>query len=59
MSKEVVMSGKRRGKTGSSARTQGARRATGGGADGGALAPGQRWSAVRISAKVITRSGPL
>ena len=47
MSKEVVMSGKRRGKGRSSARTQGARRATGGGADGGALAAGQRWSAAR------------
>ena len=47
MSKEVVMGGNRRGKVRSSARTEGARRATGGGADGGALAPGQRWSAGR------------
>ncbi len=47
MSKEVVMSTKRRGKVRPSARTEGARRATGGGADGGALAPGQRWSAGR------------
>ena len=47
MSREVVMSGKRRGKARSSARTQGARRATGESADGGALAPGQRWSAAR------------
>ena len=47
MSKEVVMSTKRRRKPRSSARTEGARRATGGGADGGALAPGQRWSAGR------------
>ena len=41
------MSTKRRRKARSSARTEGARRATGGGADGGALAPGQRWSAGR------------
>ncbi len=47
MSKEVVMSGKGRRKGGSSARTEGARRATGGGAGAGALAPGQRWSAGR------------
>jgi transposase len=47
MSKEVVMSTNRRRKARSSARTEGARRATGGGADGGALAPGQRWSAGR------------
>ncbi len=47
MSKEVVMSTKRRGKVRPSARTEGARRATGGGADVGALAPGQRWSAGR------------
>ena len=42
MSKEVAMSRKGRRKGGSPARTEGARRATGGGA--GALAPGQRWS---------------
>jgi len=47
MSKEVVMSGKLRGKVRPSGRTEGARRATEGGADGGALAPGQRWSAGR------------
>ena len=47
MSKEVVMSTKRRGKVRRSARTEGARRATGEGADVGALAPGQRWSAGR------------
>ena len=47
MSKEVVMSTKRRRNPRSSARTEGARRATGGGADVGALAPGQRWSAGR------------
>ena len=48
MSKEVGMSRKKRSKGGSPSRTQGARRATGesdGG--GGALAPGQRWSAGR------------
>ena len=47
MSKEVVMSPKRRGKIRPSARTEGARRSTGVGADGGALGPGQRWSAGR------------
>ncbi len=47
MSKEVVMGGNQREKVRPSARTEGARRATGGGADGGALAPGQRWSAGR------------
>jgi len=47
MSKEVVMGGNQRGEVRPSARTEGARRATGGGADGGALAPGQRWSAGR------------
>ena len=46
MSKEVGMSRKNRSKGGAPSRTQGARRASGesdGG--GGALAPGQRWSA--------------
>ncbi len=47
MSKEVVMSTKRRRKVRRSARTEGARRATGGDADVGGLAPGQRWSAGR------------
>ena len=53
MSKEVGgMVGARRVKRAGSARTEGARRATGVGADGvavgaGALAPGQRWSASR------------
>jgi transposase len=47
MSKEVGMSRKVRSKGGSPARTQGARRATGESAGGGALAPGQRWSAGR------------
>ncbi len=47
MSKEVVMSEKGRREGGSPARTEGARRATGGGAEVGALAPGQRWSAGR------------
>lgn len=47
MSKEVGMSRKSRSKGSSSARTEGARRATGVGAGGGALAPGQRWSAGR------------
>lgn len=42
------MSRKSRGKGGSPSRTQGARRATGGSdGGGGALAPGQRWSAGR------------
>ena len=46
------MVGSRRVKGAGSARTEGARRASGGGADGaavgaGALAPGQRWSASR------------
>ena len=53
MSKEVVMSTKRRRKARSSARTEGARRATGGGADGGALSPGQRWSAGRKREAVL------
>ncbi len=53
MSKEVVMSTKRRGKVRPSARTEGARRATGGGTDGGALAPGQRWSAGRKREAVL------
>jgi hypothetical protein len=47
MSKEVVMGRKGRGKGGSPALTEGARRATGGGAGGGSLAPGQRWNAGR------------
>ena len=47
MSKEVGMSRKGRSKRGTPARTQGARRATGGSAGGGALAVGQRWSAGR------------
>jgi transposase len=47
MSKEVGMSRKDRSKGGTPARTQGARRATGESAGGGALAPGQRWSAGR------------
>lgn len=48
MSMEVGMSSKRRSTEGSPARTQGARRATGESAGGGgALAPGQRWSAGR------------
>jgi hypothetical protein len=47
MSKEVGMSRKVRSKGGTPARTQGARRATGESAGGGALAPGQRWSAGR------------
>jgi transposase len=47
MSKEAVMSRKGRRKGSSPARTEGARRATGGGAGGGALVPGQRWSAGR------------
>jgi hypothetical protein len=47
MSKEVVMGRKGRGKGGSPAPTEGARRATGGGAGGGSLAPGQRWNAGR------------
>ena len=47
MSKEVGMSRKGRSKRGTPARTQGARRATGGSGGGGALAAGQRWSAGR------------
>ena len=47
MSKEVVMSGKGRRKGRSAARPEGARRATGGGTAGSALALGQRWSAGR------------
>ena len=47
MSKEVGMSRKVRSKRGTPARTQGARRATGVSAGGGALASGQRWSAGR------------
>jgi len=47
MSKEVGMSRKGRSKKGTPARTQGARRATGVSAGGGALAAGQRWSAGR------------
>jgi transposase len=47
MSKEVGMSRKGRSKGGTPALTQGARRATGESAGGGALAPGQRWSAGR------------
>ena len=47
MSKEVGMSRKSRGKGGSPSVPQGARRATGGSDGGGALAPGQRWSAGR------------
>ena len=47
MSKEVGMSRKGRSKRGTPARTQGARRATGESAGGGALAAGQRWSAGR------------
>ena len=48
------MVGSRRVKGAVSARTEGARRATGVGADGaavgsGALAPGQRWSASRLA----------
>ncbi len=41
------MSRKSRSKGGTPSRTQGARRATGGSDGGGALAPGQRWSAGR------------
>lgn len=41
------MSRKVRSKGGTPSRTQGARRATGGSDGGGALAPGQRWSAGR------------
>jgi hypothetical protein len=47
MSKEVGMSRKGRSKGGTPARTQGARRATGESAGGGALSAGQRWSAGR------------
>ena len=47
MSQEVGMSRKGRSKGGAPARTEGARRATGGSAGGGALAAGQRWSAGR------------
>ncbi|MAG32295.1 MAG: IS3 family transposase [Deltaproteobacteria bacterium] len=47
MSKEVGMSRKNRSKGGSPSRTQGARRATGERDGGGALSPGQRWSAGR------------
>ena len=47
MSKEVGMSRKNRSKGGSPSRTQGARRATGESDGGGALSPGQRWSAGR------------
>ena len=47
MSKEVGMSRKVRSNGNTPPRTQGARRATGGSAGGGALAPGQRWSAGR------------
>jgi transposase len=47
MSKEVGMSRKNRGKGGTPAGTKGARRATGESAGGGALRPGQRWSAGR------------
>ena len=47
MSKEVGMSRKNRSKGGSPSRTQGARRATGESDGGGALGPGQRWSAGR------------
>jgi len=47
MSQEVGMSRKKRSKGGSPSRTQGARRATGESDGGGALAPGQRWTAGR------------
>ena len=47
MPKEVVMRGKRRGKGRPSAAAERARRTTGAGAHGGALRPGQRWSAER------------
>ncbi len=47
MSMEVGMRRKSRSKGSSPARTEGARRATGESAGGGALAPGQRWSAGR------------
>ena len=61
MSKEVGMSRRSRGTEGSPAHTEGARRATGGGAGGGALAPGQRWSAGRKRDVVlrILRGEPL
>ncbi len=57
MSKEVVMSTKRRGKVRRSARTEGARRATGGGADVGGLAPG-RDCAARIPNSSLNRKTP-
>lgn len=47
------MSRKARSKGGSPSRTQGARRATGGSDGGGALEPGQRWSARRKSEVVL------
>lgn len=47
MSKEVGMSSQKQSKEGSPSRTQGARRASGERDGGGALAPGQRWSAGR------------
>ncbi len=47
MSKEVGMRRKKRSKGNTPARTEEARRATGGSVGGGALAPGQRWSAGR------------
>ena len=59
MSKEVGKMGRSRGvRSKRSARTQGARRATGVGADGaaagtGPLAPGQRWSAGRKQEVVL------
>ena len=53
MSKEVGMSRKSRGKGRSPSLAQGARRATGGSDGGGALAPGQRWSAGRKRAVVL------
>ncbi len=51
------MSGKDRNKGGTPARTQGARRATGESAGGGALAPGQRWSAGRKREVVLRMLG--
>ena len=47
MSQEVGMSREKRSKGGSPSRTQGARRATEERDGGGALAPGQRWTAGR------------
>jgi transposase len=57
MSKEVGMNSKKRSKGRAPSRTQGARRATGERDGGGALAPGQRWSAGRKREVVLRLLG--